>query len=61
MYSALEQIVLSMGDPSPEIFYGLAVPDHRNWETQLTKIPPRIRELLRLQLFLVSSIGVREL
>ena len=38
MYSALEQIVLSMGDPSPEIFYGLAVPDHRNWETQLTKI-----------------------
>jgi hypothetical protein len=61
MYSALGQIVLSMGDPSPEINYGLAVPDNSHWETQLNKIPGRIRELLRLRLLLVSSNGVREL
>ena len=61
MYSALGQIVLSMRDPSTEVNYGLAFPDHGSWESQLNKIPSRIRELLRLRLFLVSSGGVREL
>ncbi len=60
MYSALGQIVLSMGDPSPQITYGLAVPDVASWETQLLKIPHRIRDLLRVGVFLVSPKGVRE-
>jgi hypothetical protein len=59
MYSALGQIVLSMGDTSPAIIYGLAVPDRAQWEHQLSKIPRRVREMLRLELFLVSSDGVR--
>jgi hypothetical protein len=61
MYSALGQIVLSMGDLSPHITYGLAVPDNPQWEAQLRKIPDRIRKLLSLRLLVVSSGGVREL
>jgi len=59
MYSALGQIVLSMGDPSPSIRYGLAVPDTAQWKTQLNKIPDRVRNLLKLDLLLVSETGVR--
>jgi hypothetical protein len=61
MYSALGQIVLSMRNPSPQIIYGLAVPDSSQWETQLKKIPPHVREILKLNLFLVSKTGVRQL
>ena len=59
MYSALGQVVLSMGDPSPQITYALAVPDSEQWARQLNKVPARIRELLRLQLWLTSAAGVR--
>jgi hypothetical protein len=59
MYSALGQVVLSMGDPSPQITYALAVPDSDKWRRQLNKVPARIRDLLRLQLWLVSEAGVR--
>jgi hypothetical protein len=59
MYSALGQIVLSMRDPSPTITYALAVPDADKWAAQFRKVPSRIRELLRLQLWLVSEAGVR--
>ena len=61
MYSALGQVVLSMGNPSPEITYALAVPDSEHWERQLKKVPARIRELLSLQLWLVSETGVRSM
>jgi len=61
MYSALGQIVLSMRDSSLQINYGLAVPDSPQWENQLKKIPPHIRCLLNLNLFLVSKTGVRQL
>ncbi len=61
LYSAFGQIVLSMGDPSPQISYGLAFPDSSQWEHQLKKIPPRIRDILKLNLFLVSETGVRQL
>jgi hypothetical protein len=61
MYSALGQVVLSISDPSPQITYGLAVPDSEPWERQLNKVPSRIRELLRLQLWLVSPERVRSL
>jgi hypothetical protein len=59
MYSALGQVIMSMGDPRPQITYGLAVPDSEQWEGQLKKVPGRIRELLCLQLWLVSAAGVR--
>ena len=59
VYSALGQVVLSMGDPSSEITYGLAVPDSEHWERQMKKVPARIRELLSLELWLVSAAGVR--
>jgi hypothetical protein len=59
MYSALGQVVLSMGDGSSEITYALAVPDSEQWERQLRKVPARIRELLRLQLWLVSEADIR--
>ena len=59
MYSALGQVVLSMGAASPQITYALAVPDSEQWERKLRKVPPRIRELLRLQLWLVSEVSVR--
>lgn len=59
MYSAFGQIVLSMRDPSPTIRYGSAVPDTVQWETQLKKIPNGVRELLKLDLLLVSKDGVR--
>lgn len=59
MYSALGQIVLSMCNPSAEIIYALAVPDEEKWAMQLRKVPNRIRELLQLQLWLVSETGVR--
>jgi hypothetical protein len=61
MYSALGQVVLSMRDPSPQITYALAVPDSEQWERQLKKVPARIRDLLMLQLWLVSEIGVRSM
>ena len=43
MYSALGQIVLSMGASSPDIKYGLAVPDTVQWESQLKKIRKEFR------------------
>jgi hypothetical protein len=61
MYSALGQIVLSMRDLSPTITYGLAVPDTEQWEAQLKKIPSEVRNLLKLNLLLVSARGVRDL
>jgi hypothetical protein len=60
MYSALGQIVLSMDGISQAITYCLAVPDSVQWETQLNKIPKRVRDLLNLDLFLVSKTGVRQ-
>ena len=59
MYSALGQIVLSMGSPSRQIAYALAVLDSEKWERQIRKVPARIRSLLRLHLWLVSQAGVR--
>jgi len=59
MYSALGQIVLAMADST--VNYGLAVPDAERWETQLNKIPHRVRDRLNLTLFLVSKEGVRQL
>ena len=40
-------------DPSPQISYGLAVPDNSQRENQLKKIPPRVQDILKLNLFLV--------
>ena len=59
MYSAIGQLVLSMRDPPPQITYALAVPDTEQWEQQLKKVPARIQKLLLLELWLVSTAGVR--
>jgi hypothetical protein len=61
MYSALGQLVLSMHDLSPNITFGLAVPDTAKWGAQLMKIPLGVRNLLKLDLYLVSKEGVRSL
>lgn len=60
LYSALGQLVLLMEDFDDSIRYAIAVPDSPQWEHQLEKIPLAAREQLRLQLFLVSQSGVRE-
>ena len=60
IYSALGQVILMMGDQDNDITFGLAVPDDDSWESQLSKIPRRICELLNLKLWLVSEGGVRE-
>jgi hypothetical protein len=61
MYSALGQLVVSMHDPSPDMTYALAMPDSEKWAAQLGKVPSKVRELLRLKLWLVSEKGVRGL
>ena len=59
LYSALGQIVMSMGNPAPTIQYGLALPDAPEWERQVRKVPGRVLELLKLNVWLVSPKGVR--
>lgn len=61
MYSALGQTVLMMGNSVNDVTYGIAVPDIPMWERQLQKIPARVRNLLNLKCYLVSSGGVREI
>lgn len=60
LYSALGQTVLMMVENSDNITYALAVPDQREWEKQILKIPVRIKQILRLKCFLVSKGDVRE-
>lgn len=57
VYSALGQLVLSMGVGGNG--YVLAVPDEPAWERQLRKIPERVKGLLELECLLVSPMGVR--
>ncbi len=59
MYSALGQLLLSMVNTASSTRYVLAVPDSEQWTRQLEKVPVRVRELLRLQLWVVSEAGVR--
>jgi hypothetical protein len=59
MYSALGQLVLSMGSADENIKFMLAVPDSKEWERQLLKIPDRVKLQLGLDAVLVSASGVR--
>lgn len=59
LYSALGQIVLAMRELSADVAYALAVPDSAEWEVQLKKVPPTVRNALHLELWLVSQNGVR--
>ncbi|HWP02252.1 MAG TPA: hypothetical protein VNL96_02245 [Gemmatimonadaceae bacterium] len=59
MYSALGQILLSMKLQSPDVRYGLAVPDSAEWINQLRKIPPTIAQKLSLDLYAVGSDHVQ--
>jgi hypothetical protein len=61
VYSALGQVISQMDQASDTVRYGLAVPDSPEWEKQLQKVPERVRNLLDLELFLVSRTGVRKL
>lgn len=61
MYSALGQTVLMMRETGQALVYALAVPDEPEWERQLRKIPEHVTGLLRLRLYLVSGVGVRQL
>lgn len=59
LYSSIGQNVLMMRDTIKNTTYGLAVPDHPDWEYQIQKIPERVKKLLNLKCFLVSQVGVR--
>lgn len=59
MYSALGQLVLSMGGADENIRFMLAVPDSKEWERQLLKIPARVKLQLGLDAVLVSASGIR--
>jgi hypothetical protein len=55
LYSALGQLLLVMRIRSPHVRYGLAVPDTRQWRSQLRKIPKELRERLNLDLYAVRD------
>lgn len=59
MYSALGQLLVSMRGFDSNIRYALAVPDTEDWVRQVQKIPARVKQLLNLEVFLVSTSGVR--
>jgi len=61
VYSALGQSLLLMGDQSSGLVYGIALPDQPDWETQMQKIPHRVKTILKLKCFLVSPRRVREI
>ena len=60
IYSALGQTILMMEKEEINITYAIAVPDQKNWEVQIKKIPDRIKYLLNLKCYLVSKTGVRK-
>ena len=60
MYSAIGQTVLMM-ETNNNNKYALAVPDTPEWEKQIKKIPERVKRLLSLKCFMVSTDGVREI
>lgn len=59
MYSALGQLVLSMGSADENIKFMLAVPDSTEWERHLLKIPAGVKLQLNLDAVLVSVSGVQ--
>jgi len=58
LYSCLGQLLLIMRGWSPQISYGLAVPNTRLWWRQIQKIPAAVTERLNLHLYSVSEGGV---
>jgi len=56
--SCLGQLLLIMRAWSPQMSYGLAVPDSREWWRQLRKIPPAVTARLNLHLYSVGRHGV---
>jgi hypothetical protein len=57
MYSALGQLLVAMNNPNTQ--YALALPDTPEWVVQATKVPQRILDLLKLEIFPVSEQGVK--
>ena len=60
VYSALGQTILMMGKSESNLTYAIAVPDQKDWEFQIRKIPNNIKGILNLKCFLVSKNKVRE-
>ncbi len=60
VYSALGQTILMMGKPESNLTYAIAVPDQKDWEFQIRKIPNNIKIILNLKCFLVSENKVRK-
>ena len=58
LYSCLGQLLLMMRAWSPQISYGLAVPNTREWWRQIRKIPPAVTARLNLHLYSVGQDGV---
>jgi hypothetical protein len=59
MYSALGQLLLSMGGSEQSIRFALAVPDSGDWIRQVQKIPRTVMSRLEMEVLLVSASGVR--
>lgn len=57
LYSCLGQLLLIMRGWSPQMSYGLAVPDTREWWKQIHKIPPAVTKSLNLYLYSVNEGG----
>jgi len=60
VYSALGQMILMMGKSETNLTNAIAVPDQKDWEFQLKKIPNRIKNMLKMECLLVSKTGVRK-
>lgn len=59
MYSALGQLLVSMHGGDANIRFALAVPDSEDWTRQVQKIPERVKQVLNMDVLMVSSSGVR--
>lgn len=59
MYSALGQVILSMGKLPIGVFFGIAFPDSPTWERQVQKIPREVYQRLNLKAYLVSNSLLR--
>ncbi len=58
-YSAIGQTLLLMNAEPKNTIYGVAVPDSPQWQRQIDKLPGYVRELLRMNLYMVGPDSVR--
>ncbi|RZB30099.1 MAG: hypothetical protein SRB1_02379 [Desulfobacteraceae bacterium Eth-SRB1] len=61
IYSALGQVIRQMERNESNLTFAIAVPDQKKWEFQISKIPNRVKDILKMECFLVSEHGVRRI